>query len=180
MSEVAADRSECSRDSLWSAIAERGRVAGAIKVCFASIGFCGLAAVGPAFAQAPKDGDELARMMIAQAESDGGRVDMHRFADSSCFVAEGLSAIYVARRQFPGYTVAYREADPANGLWFVLLADNGKGSVRLYAVRQSVLSWNVPDNTRVADAMVCTGSVDISTSSANRPELIVKPGPRGR
>ena len=41
---------------------------------------------------------------------------MHRFADSACFVAEGLSAIYVARRQFPGYTVAYREADPGNGL----------------------------------------------------------------
>ena len=157
-----------------------GRIAFAIKTCFASIGFCGLVAVGPAFAQAAKDGDELARMMIAQAESDGGRVDMHRFADSSCFVAEGLSAIYVARRQFPGYTVAYREADPGNGLWFVLLADHSKATVRLYAIRQSVLPWNVPDNTRVADAMVCTGSVDISTSSANRPELIVKPGPRGR
>jgi len=177
MSRVDVGHGKCSRVRMRSSI---GRVAFAIKTCFASIGFCGLVAVGPAFAQAPKDGDELARMMIAQAESDGGRVDMHRFADSSCFVAEGLSAIYVARRQFPGYTVAYREADPGNGLWFVLLADNSKGSVRLYAVRQSVLSWNVPDNTRVADAMVCTSSVDISTSSGNRPALVVKPGPRGR
>jgi hypothetical protein len=115
MSEVAADRREWSRDSLCSSIAERGRVAGAIKACFASIGFCGLAAVGPAFAQAPENGDELARMMIKQAESDGGRVDMHRFGDGACFVAEGLSAAYVARRQFPGYPVAYREADPGNG-----------------------------------------------------------------
>ena len=177
MSEVAVDRRECSRDNLFSAIAKRGRVAGAIKACFASIGFCGLAAVGPALAQVPKNGDELARMMIAQAEADGGRVDMHRFGDGACFVAEGLSALYVARRQFPGYPVAYREGDPGNGLWFILLADHSKGSVRLYAVRQSVLP---SENTRVADAMVCTGSVDISTSSATGPELVVKPGQRAR
>jgi hypothetical protein len=180
MPEVAADRGECSRDGLCSSIAERGRVAGAIKTCFASIGFCGLAAVGPAFAQAPKNGDELARMMITQAESNGGHVDMHRFGDAACFVAEGLSAPFVAHRRFPGYTIAYKESDGGNGLWFVLLADHATGSVRLYAVRQSVLPWNVPENTRVADAMVCTSSVDISTSSATGPELVVKPGPRAR
>ena len=128
MSEVAVDRRECSRDSLRSAIVKRGRVAGAIKACFASIGFCGLAAVGPALAQAPENGDELARMMIAQAEADGGRVDMHRFGDGACFVAEGLSALYVAHRQFPAYTIAYKEADPGSGLWFILLADHGKGT----------------------------------------------------
>ena len=107
MSEGAADGGECSRRGLRSSIAERGRVAGAIKAWFASIGFCGLAAVGPAFAQAPENGDELARI------------------DGACFVAEGLSAAYVARRQFPGYLVAYREADPGNGLWFILLAEQG-------------------------------------------------------
>jgi hypothetical protein len=180
MAEVAPNRREFSRDSLWPSIAIRSRVAGAIKACFASIGFCGLAAVGPALAQVPKNGDELARMMIAQAEADGGRVDMHRFGDGACFVAEGLSALYVAHRQFPAYTIAYKEADPSSGLWFVLLADHSKGSIRLYAVRQSVLPWNVAENTRVADAMVCTGSVDISTSSATGPELVVKPGQRAR
>ena len=156
MSEVAVDRRECSRDSLFSAIAKRGRVAGAIKACFASIGFCGLAAVGPALAQVPKNGDELARMMITQAEADGGRVDMHRFGDGACFVAEGLSAAYVARRQFPGYPVAYKEADPGNGLWFILLADHSKGtsgymrSSRASCVgtcrrtRGSVMQWCVP------------------------------------
>ena len=92
MSEVAADRREFSRESPCSSIAKRGRVAGAIKAWFASIGFWGLAAVGPAFAQAPENGDELARMMIKQAEAGGGRVDMHRFGDGDCFVAEGLSA----------------------------------------------------------------------------------------
>ena len=180
MSKIAADRGESNRDGKCSSIAERGRVAGAITACFASIGFCGLAAVGPAFAQAPKNGDELARMMIAQAESNGGHVDMRRFGDAACFVPEGLSAPFVAHRRFPGYTVAYKESDGASGLWFILLADNGAGSVRLYAVRQSVLPWNLPENTRVTDAVVCTGSVDISTSSAAGPQLVVKPGQAGR
>ena len=114
-------------------------------------------------------------MMITQAESAGGRVDMHRFGDAACFVAEGLSAVYLAHRQFPGYTIAYKEADPGNGLWFVLLADHGKGSVRIYAIRQGVLPWNVPENTRVADAKVCTDTVEISTSSATGPGLFFKP-----
>ena len=118
-------------------------------------------------------------MMIAQAEADGGRVDMHRFGDGACFVAEGLSASLCGTQAIsPPNTIAYKEADPSSGLWFVLLADHSKGSVRLYAVRQSVLPWNVPENTRVADAMVCTGSVDISTSSATGPGPLVKPVPR--
>jgi len=166
MSEGAADGGEGSRHGLRSSIVERGRVAGAIKACFASIGFCGLAAVAPALAQAPENGDELARMMIAQAETGGGRVDMHRFGDGACFVAEGLSAAYVARRQFPGYPVAYREADPGNGLWFILLADHGKANVRIYAIKQGVLRWDVPENARVGDAMVCSDTADISTSAA--------------
>src|ERR1700755_2239409 len=103
MSEVAADYGMCSRGGLCSST---GRVAGAIMACFASIGFCGLAAVGPALAQAPENGDQLARTMIAQAEANGGRVDMHRFADSACFVAEGLSVSYLAHKQFPGYPIA--------------------------------------------------------------------------
>ena len=76
MSEVAVDHRECRRAQPFSAIAKHRRVAGAIKAWFASIGFCGLAAVGPAFAQAPEIADELARLMIKQAEADGGRVDM--------------------------------------------------------------------------------------------------------
>ena len=64
MSEGAADGGECNRHGLCSSIAGRGRVAGAIKACLVSIGFGSLAAVGPAFAQAPQNGDELARMMI--------------------------------------------------------------------------------------------------------------------
>ena len=159
---------------------EIDRVAGAIKACFASIGFCGLAAVGPAFAQAPENGDELARMMIKQAEADGGRVDMHRFGDGACFVAEGLSAAYVARRQFPGYPVAYREADPGNGLWFILLADHGKANVRIYAIKQGVLRWDVPENARVGDAMVCSDTADISTSAAVGSGPLFKPVPRSR
>ena len=180
MSEGAADGGECSRHGQCASIAGRGRVAGAIKACFVSIGFGTLAAVGPAFAQAPQNGDELARMMITQAESAGGRVDMHRFGDAACFVAEGLSAVYLAHRQFPGYTIAYKEADPGNGLWFVLLADHGKGSVRIFAIRQGVLPWNVPENTRVADAKVCTDTVEISTSSATGPGLFFKPAQRSR
>jgi len=180
MPEVAADRGECSRDGLCSSIAERGRVAGAIKACFASIGFCGLAAVGPAFAQVPKNGDELARMMITQAESNGGHVDMHRFGDAACFVAEGLSAPFVARRQFPGYPVAYREADPGNGLWFILLADHGKANVRIYAIKQGVLSWDLPENARVGDAMVCSDAADISTPAAVGSGPLFKPLPRSR
>jgi hypothetical protein len=180
MSEGAADGGECSRHDLRSPIAEPGRVAGAIKACFASMGFCGLAAVGPALAQAPENGDQLARMMIAQAEGGGGRVDMHRFGDGACFVAEGLSAAYVARRQFPGYPVAYRESDPGSGLWFVLLADHGKASVRIYAIKQGVLRWDLPENARVADAMVCTDTADISTSSGTGPGRLFKPVPRSR
>jgi hypothetical protein len=180
MSEGAADGGECSRHGLCASIAGRGRVAGAIKACVVSIGFGTLAAAGPAFAQAPQNGDELARMMITQAESAGGRVDMHRFGDAACFVAEGLSAVYLAHRQFPGYTIAYKEADPGNGLWFVLLADHGKGSVRIFAIRQGVLPWNVPENTRVADAKVCTDKVEISTSSATGPGLFFKPAQRSR
>ena len=85
----------------------------------------------------------------------------------------------MARRQFPGYAVAYREAEPGNGLWFVLLADHSKATVRLYAIRQSVLPWNVPENARVADAMVCTDTVDISSTSA-APGVLFKPAPRSR
>ena len=103
---------------------------------------------------------------------------MHRFGDAACFVAEGLSAAYVAHRQFPGYTVAYREADPGNGLWFVLLADHGKGSVRIYAIRQGVLRWDVPENARVGDAKVCTDTAEISTSSAAGSGLFFKPVPQ--
>ena len=180
MSEGAADGGECSRHGLCASIAGRGRVAGAIKACFVSIGFGTLAAVGPAFAQAPQNGDELARMMITQAESGGGRVDMHRFGDGACFVAEGLSAAYVARRQFPGYPVVYREADPGNGLWFILLADHGKANVRIYAIKQGVLRWDLPDNARVGDAMVCSDAADISTSAAVGSGSLFKPVPRSR
>ena len=180
MSEGAADGGECSLHGLRSSIVERGRVAGAIKACFVSIGFCGLAAVAPALAQAPENGDQLARMMIKQAESGGGRVDMHRFGDGACFVAEGLSAAYVARRQFPGYPVAYREADPGNGLWFILLADHGKANVRIYAIKQGVLRWDVPENARVGDAMVCSDTADISTSAAVGSGPLFKPVPRSR
>jgi hypothetical protein len=180
MSEGATDGDECSRHGLRASIVERGRVTGAIKTCFVSIGFCGLAAVGPAFAQAPENGDELARLMIKQAEGDGGRVDMHRFGDGACFVAEGLSAAYVARRQFPGYPVAYREGDPGNGLWFILLADHGKANVRIYAIKQGVLRWDLPENARVGDAMVCSDAADISTSAAVGSGPLFKPAPRSR
>jgi hypothetical protein len=180
MSEGATDGDECSRHGLRASIVERGRVTGAIKTCFVSIGFCGLAAVGPAFAQAPENGDELARLMIKQAEADGGRVDMHRFGDGACFVAEGLSAAYVARRQFPGYPVAYREGDPGNGLWFILLADHGKANVRIYAIKQGVLRWDLPENARVRDAMVCSDAADISTSAAVGSGPLFKPAPRSR
>jgi hypothetical protein len=180
MSQGAADGGECSRDSLRSSIVEVGRAAGAIKACVASLGFCGLVAAGPAFAQAPENGDELARMMIKQAEAGGGRVDMHRFGDGACFVAEGLSAAYVARRQFPGYPVAYREADPGNGLWFILLADHGKANVRIYAIKQGVLRWDVPENARVGDAMVCSDTADISTSAAVGSGPLFQPVPRSR
>jgi hypothetical protein len=177
MSEVAADHGECSRVGLSSSI---GRLAGAIKACVASIGFCGLAAVAPAFAQAPENGDALARMMITQAEANGGRVDMHRFGDGACFVAEGLSAAYMARRQFPGYPVAYREDDPRDGLWFILLADHGKANVRIYAIKQGVLRWDLPENARVDDAMVCSDTADISTSAAAGSGPLFKPVPRSR
>jgi hypothetical protein len=180
MSEFAADCRERRQDGLPSPIAERGRLAGAIKACFASIGFCGLAAVAAALAEVPENGDQLARMMIAQAQSDGGRVDMHRFGDGACFVAEGLSTAYVARRQFPGYPVAYREADPGNGLWFILLADPGKANVRIYAIKQDVLRWDVPENARVGDAMVCSDTADISTSAATGSGPLFKPVPRSR
>ncbi len=180
MSEFAADCRERRQDGLPSPIAERGRLAGAIKACFASIGFCSLGAVAPALAEVPENGDQLARMMIAQAQSDGGRVDMHRFGDGACFVAEGLSTAYVARRQFPGYPVAYREADPGNGLWFILLADHGKANVRIYAIKQGVLRWDVPENARVGDAVVCSDTADISTSAAPGSEPLFKPVPRSR
>src|SRR6478672_2232697 len=110
MFEGAADGGGCSRHGLCPSIAGRGRVAGAIKACFLPIGFFTLAAVAPAFAQAPQNGDELARMMITQG----------------------------------------------------------------------VLPWNVPENTRVADAQVCTNTVEISTSSAARPGLFFKPAQRSR
>ena len=150
------------------------------KPSFGLIRGLGLAAVAPALAQAPENGDELARMMIAQAETGGGRVDMHRFGDGACFVAEGLSAAYVARRQFSGYPVAYREADPGNGLWFILLADHGKANVRIYAIKQGVLRWDVPENARVGDAMVCSDTADISTSAAVGSGPLFKPVPRSR
>ena len=103
---------------------------------------------------------------------------MHRFGDAACFVAEGLSAAYVARRQFPGYPIVYREADPGNGLWFVLLADHGKANVRIYAIKQGVLRWDLPDNARVGDAMVCSDAADISTSSAVGSGPLFKPVPQ--
>ena len=102
---------------------------------------------------------------------------MHRFGDGACFVAEGLFAAYVARRQFPGYPVAYREADPGNGLWFILLADHGKANVKIYAIKQGVLRWDLPENARVGDAMVCSDTADISTSAAAGPGRSSSPCP---
>ena len=62
----------------------------------------------------------------------------------------------------------------------VLLADHGKANVRIYAIKQGVLRWDVPENARVGDAMVCSDTADISTSAAAGSGPLFKPVPRSR
>ena len=73
-----------------------------------------------------------------------------------------------------------RNGATGNGLWFILLADHGKANVRIYAIKQGVLRWDVPENARVGDAMVCSDTADISTSAAPGSEPLFKPVPRSR
>ena len=81
---------------------------------------------------------------------------------------------------FPAIRSLNREADPGNGLWFILLADHGKANVRIYAIKQGVLRWDLPENARVGDAMVCSDTADISTSAAPGSGPLFKPVPRSR
>ena len=60
------------------------------------------------------------------------------------------------------------------------LADHGKANVRIYAIKQGVLRWDVPENARVGDAMLCSDTADISTSAAVGSGPLFKPVPRSR
>ena len=180
MSEVAADRREYSRDSLCSSIAERGRVAGAIKACFASIGSCGLAAVGPAFAQAPENGDQLASMMIKQAESGSGRVDMHRFGDGACSWPKACLRPMWREDSFPAIRSLTGKPTLATACGLSCWRTTARRTCRIYAIKQGVLRWDVPENARVGDAMVCSDTADISTSAAVGSGPLFQPVPRSR
>jgi hypothetical protein len=113
--------------------------------------------------QKRKTGDEIAQELIGIAKQHNGEVDLTKLTDTVCLVAESLSAEGFALRRFPEFKIAKDEySDKSNGVWSILLAFKASATVEIYAMDQRVLSWRVPEDTRISEATVCPRRININ------------------
>jgi hypothetical protein len=114
--------------------------------------------------------DALVSDLIGVTKSNSGQVDLSKYADVVCFVAESLYAGGFARERFPSLEIVEDDkADRSEGAWFALLIFEGRKTVEIYSVDQRRLLWDVQEETPVSDAV-----------AVMRLELLVQIGERHR
>ena len=115
---------------------------------------------------------DLAKAIIEMAKSSE-TVDLSWLGDKTCFVAEGLLGRSFVRDWFPGYEIRddqYR--DKSKGVWNIIVSSDKERIVRIYSIDQSTLRWNVPEETKIVDAVGCKPTVRVIMSGASA-EIIV-------
>ena len=81
--------------------------------------------------------DALVSDLIGVAKSNSGHVDLSKYADVVCFVAESLYARGFARERLPSLEIVEdNKANRSEGAWFVLLVFEGRKTVEIYSVDQ--------------------------------------------
>jgi hypothetical protein len=99
--------------------------------------------------------DALVSDLIGVTKSNSGQVDLSKYADVVCFVAESLYAGGFARERFPSLEIVEDDkADRSEGAWFALLIFEGRKTVEIYSVDQRRLLWDVPEETPASDAVL--------------------------
>ena len=111
--------------------------------------------------------DALVSDLIGVAKSNSGHVDLSKYADVVCFVAESLYARGFARERLPSLEIVEdNKANRSEGAWFVLLVFEGRKTVEIYSVDQRRLLWDVPEETPVADAQFCVSTIVFNLATA--------------
>jgi hypothetical protein len=86
-------------------------------------------------------------------------------------VPEGVAyAPAHAERLFPGFKVVYEENDASKGMWFLIVADGESNTTKIYAVKQDLLKWEIPQDEPVSRYITCPASVAIKYQNG-RPEI---------
>jgi hypothetical protein len=108
--------------------------------------------------------DALVSDLVGVAKSNSGQVDLSKYADVVCFVAESLYARGFARERFPSLEIIEdNKADRSEGVWFALLIFEG---LEIYSVDQTRLLWRVPEETPVSDAQFCVSTIVVNLATA--------------
>jgi hypothetical protein len=111
--------------------------------------------------------DALVSDLVGVAKSSSGQVDLSKYADVVCFVAESLYARGFARERFPTLEIVEDDkADRSEGAWFILLIFEGRKTVEIYSVDQRRLLWDVPEETPVQDAQFCVSTIVVNLATA--------------
>jgi hypothetical protein len=116
--------------------------------------------------------NDLANAIIERAKSSE-TVDLNWLGDKTCFVAESLYAPSFARQWFPGYGLRDNQyRDKSEGVWNIIVSNDKERIVRIYSIDQSTLRWNVPEETKIVDAVGCKSTVRVIVSGTSA-EIIV-------
>jgi hypothetical protein len=109
----------------------------------------------------PRSSNDLAKAIIERAKSSE-TVDLTLLGDKTCFVAEQLSPLSYAKDWFPGYEINDDQLeDKSHGVWHMIVANNKEHVVRIYSIRQSILRWDLPEETKIRDAVGCKSTVKV-------------------
>jgi hypothetical protein len=108
-----------------------------------------------------KTGEELARVLVSDANLHYGDLDLSKYAHKTCFIPEG--AIYppaYVSRLLPGFEVVFLETTQTDGYWFLVLGSEKK-MAWIFAIRQSALRWRVPESASAAEFARCTSRIRV-------------------
>jgi hypothetical protein len=124
-------------------------------------------AAPPGGGQAIRNRTDLANDIIEKAKS-GDTVDLTWLGDNTCFVPEKLYAPGFAKEWFPGYYIKDDQwRDESNGVWHIIVSNDKERVVRIYSIDQNILRWNVPEETKIADATGCKRTVKVVISGTS-------------
>ena len=117
--------------------------------------------------QGIRNSTDVTKSIIERAKSNG-TVDLSWLGDKTCFVAEMLYAPGFAKEWFADYRIDDDHwRDKSNGVWHLMVSNDKERVVRIYSIDQSILRWNVPEGTKVADAVGCKSTVKVMISGTS-------------
>lgn len=120
-----------------------------------------------------RDGEEIASIIISEAERNGGIVHLSILSNKVCVVPDGNGPeSYSSSIFFPGSEIAYVETDQSEGYWFIYTEDGGK--VFIYGIPQTVLKWGSifeEPETPLSQGKMCP-EVAVLSVKESMPEIL--------